>query len=476
MTSPGRIGAPTAAALLLAGLLLALVLAAAGTSTLGETNALRVAAAVLAGVGLLVASRLDATWMLTGALGLSIFSGHWADMGIPVPLDRLAFAAGVVLLALRLPLDVRAWPPIRLRALHVLLLLSGLWAVISAWSIGTLSTTKTQFELIDSHGLIPWMFLLLSPVAFRTARQRKVLLVGLTLCGAYLGYVAVAEGANLDAIVWPAYIVSPDLLTHLDRARGPFIEAGAMGLALWGCAIAAMALFALDRRLLVRIGCALVVILCSLGVIFTLTRAIWLLAVVSTVVTLVAVRPLRRHLPAFLVGLVLLVVGAFALVPDLNAQVEARNNDDVSVLSRLNSNAAGLRMVEAKPLLGFGFDAFSTRSGPYYRLSPDYPMNGVNDLHQVFLANAVDLGLVGGGLWLAALVAAMALGLAGIRRATGEALVWKAALLTYAVSWFIDANFTPLTYPFPNSLLWVMAGVAALQMGRVTAPREAVPA
>jgi putative inorganic carbon (hco3(-)) transporter len=151
----------------------------------------------------------------------------------------------------------------------------------------------------------------------------------------------------------------------------------------------------------------------------------------------------------------------------------------VSVLSRLNSNAAGLRMVEAKPLLGFGFDSFSTRSAPYYRLSPDYPMNGVNDLHQVFLANAVDLGLVGGGLWLAALVAAMALGLAGIRRASGEALVWKAALLTYAVSWFIDANFTPLTYPFPNSLLWVLAGVAALQFGRVPAReelREAVPA
>lgn len=464
MTTSGRFGAPTAVALLLAGLLLALVLLAAGTATVGETNAIRVATVVVAGVALVATLRLDATWVLTGALGLSIFSGHWPDMGSPVPLDRLVFAAGVLSLAMRLPIDVRAWPPLRLRAVHVLLALAGAWAVLSAWSAGTLSDSKTQFELLDSHGFIPWAYLLVAPVAFRTPAQRRVLLGGLTACGAYLGATAVAEGLHLSGLVWPAYIASPDVLTHLDRARGPFIEAGAMGLALWGCAIAAMALFALTERLAVRFACAGVMILCSLGVIFTLTRAIWVLAIVSVVLTFAVIPALRRYLPVFAVAVVVLLAGAFALTPDLNSQVEARNSDDVSVLSRLNSNAAGLRMVLDKPLLGSGFDTFGAKSEPYYRLSPKYPLNGVGDLHQVFLSNAVELGLLGGGLWLAALIAAVATGLSGARRATGEALVWKGALLAYAVSWFIDANFTPLTYPFPNTLLWLFAGVAAVAM------------
>ena len=78
----------------------------------------------------------------------------------------------------------------------------------------------------------------------------------------------------------------------------------------------------------------------------------------------------------------------------------------------------------------------------------------------MFLSNAVELGVIGGGLWLLALLLAVQTGLKGFGRAPPEEVVWKYAVIAFTIAWAIDANFTPLTYPFPNILLWLFAGMA----------------
>jgi O-antigen ligase len=460
VTEDTRSNTPIAAGLLLGGLLLAASMAASTVAGADESLALKTAALVAAGIIGIALLAVDPAWSLGGAVALSVFSGHWGDIGSPLPLDRLLFMVGVVALALRLPLDVREWKIPKLRAVDYALIGAGIYVLISSWQAGTIRSPKTYYELIDSHGFEPWAYFLLAPFAFRTTHQRRILFACLTLCGAYLGYTAIVEGMKADAFVWPAYIADPNIITHADRARGPFIEAGAMGLALCGCAAAALVLAASPIRPVFRVLCVVVAAMCAIGVIFTLTRAIWLGAAAALVGTLLIVPRLRRYLPFAAVGAVIAVGAAFALVPSLGQDIDRRENDNVSVWSRLNSNAAAVRMFQEKPVFGWGWDSFAEKSPSYYRMSPKYPLNGVGDLHEVFLSKAVELGVLGGGLWLLAVMLAIAAGVKGLRGATPEHLGPKVACIAFAIAWVVDANFTPLTYPFPNILLWLFAGVA----------------
>jgi O-antigen ligase len=197
--------------------------------------------------------------------------------------------------------------------------------------------------------------------------------------------------------------------------------------------------------------------LCALGVLFTLTRAIWIGAIAGSLLALLGVRSTRRFLvPTVVVGSVL-VLGALATVPGLQGQVSKRANDQSPIWDRNNSNRAALRMVKARPLVGFGWGRFSTESTDYYRQSPNYPMTLVAEVHNVYLSNAAELGLIGGGLWLLALV--VAIGGAILRRGPPELYPWRIGLIGVAAAWLVAAASEPGGVVMPTLLLWTWAGV-----------------
>ena len=79
----------------------------------------------------------------------------------------------------------------------------------------------------------------IAPLAFRTEAQRKIFLGVLVALGGYLGLTALFETVGPHALVFPRYITNPELGYHVGRARGPFLEAEANGIALFICGIAA---------------------------------------------------------------------------------------------------------------------------------------------------------------------------------------------------------------------------------------------
>jgi O-antigen ligase len=81
----------------------------------------------------------------------------------------------------------------------------------------------------------------------------------------------------------------------------------------------------------------------------------------------------------------------------------------------------------------------------------------VRDVHNLYLAHAAELGLVGGGLWVLALL--MAIGTALRRRGPPGLGPWRLGLIAVAVSWMVAAATNPQTFLFPTLLLWVWAGV-----------------
>jgi O-antigen ligase len=336
------------------------------------------------------------------------------------------------------------------------LLAAGLYAVGSAVVVGTVDQHDPLYALLDRYGLISFALFVIAPVAFATDRQRSHLLVGLVLVGAYLGVTALLEEVNLNALIFPQYITDPGVGTHFGRARGPFVEAAANGLALFACAVAATMAAARwrSRARDVAIG---VGILCLAGIVFTVTRQAWLGAAVGSLLGLGATPRLRAYALPLIAGGVLLVLASFAAIPGLQDQASSRANDQKPVWDRLNSDRAGVAMVAARPVLGFGWGKFLDESGPYYKQAETYPLTIVPALHSVFLSNAVELGLLGALLWAAALL--MAVGGAIFRRGPPELEPWRLGLLAFAACWLVVSNFTPLGYTFSNYVLWVWAGL-----------------
>ena len=126
---------------------------------------------------------------------------------------------------------------------------------------------------------------------------------------------------------------------------------------------------------------------------------------------------------------------------------------------RYNTNNAAIRMIKARPLFGFGWQTFPTTGPDYMRQADTYPITkSTLEVHNVFLSHAAELGLVGSILWLGAFLSAV--GGALLRRGPPELRLWRIGLLAIFAAFVSVAMFGPLSYPFPNALMWTWAGIA----------------
>jgi putative inorganic carbon (hco3(-)) transporter len=432
-------------------------------------------AGVAGALGLLAAVvAIEPAWILSAGLALSIFSGNWSYMHVPGPLDRVVIVTGILAVLVR-SVVVKDAPRVEVRRVHWILALLVLYAVgSSAWA-NTLFQHQPGFELLDRLGVVPFLLYLVAPAAFSTDRQRDILLVTLVVVGAYLGATAWFEMIGPHGLVFPSFIRNPMLGLHDGRARGPFLEAGADGLAMFCCAVAGIMLLARPRRPWVRWAVIAVAGLCLLGLVFTLTRQVWAGAAAGALLASVGSPRMRRHLPAAIVGGVVLVGGALLVIPGLQTKLHTRAVAQKPVWDRLNSDSAALRMIESRPLLGFGWGTFPRYSPHYYHVARTYPLSAVGEVHNVILSNAAELGVLGLGLWLLALGAAV---IAPFRRRGPPALeTWKLGLIAVTVAWLVQANFAPLAYAFDNYLPWLFAGIAlGLPQTATARRREPVPA
>ena len=451
---------PIPRAALYAAAALALVAAAAagaaraGTST--PTDAFEGALAAMAALLLVVVSVLTRpAWPLSLGLALAVFSGHWDEMDVPLAVDRLLVFSAVVSVLAR---EWRAKPEgLRTQPIHWLLAVTAVYALGSALFAGTLDQSSPRFNLLDRFSLIAFVLFFVAPFAFREARDRQILLGTFVALGGYLGLTALIETTGPRGILVPRYIDDPFIGTHFDRARGPFAEAAANGMLLYACAIVSViaALSWRDRRLR---GIAIAVAgLCLLGTLLTVTRSVWLGTIAGSIAALLVARETRRYVPSAIAAGAAIVLIAFATIPGLQEQASERRSNDRPVWDRQNSNAAALRMLEEKPAFGFGWGTFRVRAIDYYRQSEDIPLTFIQDVHSVYLNNAVELGLVGAGLWAFALI--WAIGGAITHRGPPELRPWKIGLVGFTCMYLVVAGTTPLSFTLPTLVIWTWAGM-----------------
>jgi O-antigen ligase len=406
---------------------------------------------------------LDPAWLISMGIGAGVFNGNWDRLGgfssAAVP-DRTLIAAGLVALLFRIPQQARDRPPVRARAEYWLIGAAALYVVISAIMAGTFGNDVAFFRLLDRFGLIPFLMFAIAPIAFRTRRQRHILLGSLVVTGAYLALVTWADALKFDALVWPDYIKDRSIGTTFSRGRGPFAAADANGLALLATSIAALIGMFVWRSNWVRFACFGVAGLGLAGTFITLTRSVWVGTGAAIVVTMLSFRQLR---PFFLPAVATAYAAVFFMlagIPGLAERAEERQNAKRPLWDRRNSTAAAVRMLADKPLFGFGWHQYVEKNSDYFVMHPDYPLTGQKyPLHNVYLSNAVELGVLGAALWLAAVMLVLAGAI--FRRGPPELLPWRIGLVAIAVQWFAVSALAPFPYSFPNLLLWTWAGVVA---------------
>lgn len=399
-------------------------------------------------------------WLLLATLVLNVVSGTGSDaLGLPISPDRLTLAAALGLLIL----DPWAWrrSRLRVRPVHIAMVALVLLATWSAFVTGTLLTGYGLFALADRL-VVPFLLFTLAPVIFCTSERRDLLLKTLTLLGLYLAVTAVLERVA-PPLVFPRYIADSSLGIQAGRSRGPFLASEAMGLVLVQCAFAAAFFSSRSRRWWRRVALTTTV-LCSIGVLLTLTRSVWLGAFVGVVVACLQQRRLRRLLPVLLVGATVAVVALLAAVPALQAAVNERATTTRSLDDRRNVNEAALRIVEREPLTGVGWARFIDVSDEYVRQADDYPITNIAiEVHNVPLGRAAELGLPGALLWLVAVVLGPVS--AVVRKAASrgpddsDLVGWRLVLTGGAAAWGVAVLLSPVPYPLPNYLLFLLAGL-----------------
>ncbi|MET0558990.1 MAG: O-antigen ligase family protein [Solirubrobacterales bacterium] len=408
---------------------------------------------------------------MCGAVALSVFSGAWGQIGLGnIPLNRVLALLVVCQCLLRAPGTV-GMPRLQLRSIHLLMALTLLYAIGSAAAAGTLGGEKGFLGLWDTLGVMPYLLFLIAPAVFHGRREREMLLITLLGLGAYLGLTAIFEIVGPRSLVFPRYIVTSDSITPgVLRAGGPFQSAVAEGCATYVCAVAAAIAFNQWQGQRRRWLAAAAGLAALAGCFLTLERGVWLAALLASVVVALGTRTGRRLLVPALVAGALLLGGALAVSSTLSSSAGDRANDQRSVWDRETQIGAGLRMVEAKPLLGFGWNRYAADSGDYFRQPFDYPMSGYlpgtligtaevpQPLHSTYLAYAVELGLLGALLWLASLLWAVGEGI--FARGPTEMRAWKLGLAAVALFVLAVIAVNPHEPPFAFMIVMVWAGVA----------------
>ncbi len=407
---------------------------------------------------------VPASWSISAALVLSMFGGNWQQLGLPhsVAPDRLVLGVALIALAVRAP-GARDRPSIRFRPLYALMYVAGAYAIGSAIAVGTITNHGAIFDLLDRMQILDWFVFIIAPVAFPSAKDRRVLLATLVGMGLYLGATGIFEIIGPHALVFPRYINNPKVGVHFGRARGPFVQAAVNGLALYACSLASVIAFGEWRSRAARAVVLLTIAVCAFSLFLTFQRTIWVGVGIAAPLTLIVVPKLRRYVIPFLLGVAVITAVAFA-IPSVRRHATARAGDVATLRNRDALDTAAVAMVEAHPLFGFGWGRFLQVAPNYFKTSNSYS-TAVGEgriantpLHDVYASIATELGLVGLALWL--LVLFIGVGGAVIsRRVAPELRPWQIALGSIFVLWLVAGITSPLAASFQSLIIWLWAAV-----------------
>jgi O-antigen ligase len=396
--------------------------------------------------------------LFLATLGLMLF--HPPDFNFH-SIDRFAFGLLILIVLLRtcvLRQPLRFDTPVTWPMLALLLL-----AFCDA--VAQPNDAET-WSLFAAKWLVPFTLYQLAIFIFNDAQSlRRFETFTLVVLG-YLSLTAIFFMFDAKEFIFPRYILDEGLGYHADRARGPFLQAVANGVALNLLGLVALNSF---RRKRVRgVLAILLLVTLPLAIVATKTRAVWLSFAMS-ILGLLFFSPsprLRRACLCLVLagGLGLAAVVAFT---DRNTSLSDRLEERGPVIFRMEIYQAGWEMFLEKPLAGWGATDMQTELSK--RISDFHQEQFF--FHNTYLEIVVQYGLIGLLLYAWVVVDLFKLGRNRERPAFhGDGCfldqefrgLWPLLLGVY----LLNGSFVVMNYQFVNGYLFTIAGLLVAQNRR----------
>jgi putative inorganic carbon (hco3(-)) transporter len=375
-------------------------------------------------------------------------------------IDRVAFlvlVAGVMVRAVvtrqrLLVLERATWPMVGLTLLAV------------ASVIGQPFDNQT-WCLLAAKFIVPFALFHLAGLVFGEERRLRQFEMFALVVLAYLCFTSIAFLVGAKSLIFPRFILDESLGYHVDRARGPLLQAVANGVSL--NMLGVLALHALLRGRIRGFKGAVLLASLPVAILATMTRAVWLSFAVSVVVLII--RAHNRRLRRLCVAVT--IVGALGLLIALSFDDQRR-----ALTERLKESGpldfrqavymGGWQMFLEKPFTGWGVNQMPAELA---RHVSGYKEKKDVDPHNTYLELLVEHGVFGLALYVWLMWEILRLGSGLVPRAEREGFLnqqfhamWPVLLGIY----WVNAALVVMNYQFVNGLLFTMAGMLAAQRRR----------
>lgn len=279
------------------------------------------------------------------------------------------------------------------------------WFFLRTIGVETLPEESSAFTRWLTFIAMPfglYVMVRLAPLSSAQLHQMMTILLGL---GVYLAIVAALEVSGAHSLVYPRYIIDPTKWEFLGRARGPLLNPTANGVVLTAAlAIASHRFLHVAGR--AKVGYLFLVALIGGGVLFTLTRSVWMGAFGLAVVISVVYLP--RWFRVWSLAICVLI-GGFIVMDGGSGLLAMKRDDNLSAADAAKSVTlrpllaiVAYEMWKDKPITGHGFGGYFTSSGPYHNARGyDKRLDDVRPYmqHNFLSSFAVDTGLIGVSLF-----------------------------------------------------------------------------
>jgi O-antigen ligase len=374
-------------------------------------------------------------------------------------IDRVAFVVLLVAVAGRAALlrenlfvfERATWPMLGL-------------TVLALASVAGQSFDQEGWSLLASKLVVPFAMFHIAALIFTSEARLRQFEIFCLVVLAYLTFTAIAFLSEAHALIFPRFILNPDLGIHVDRARGPLLQAVANGVSL--IVLGLVALHSYIRGKMRRTALAVLLAAVPIAILATLTRAVWL----SFAAALLAVALLfwRARSQRLFLAISIVAISALALLfssEQLRLTLDDRLNEEGPIEFRQAVYSGAWEMFLERPLLGWGF----------HQMQDELPrhVTGYHEkilyAHNTYLELLAEQGAVGFGLY-----AWLMWELWSLRRTVMPEheegflnrhihRLWPIILGVY----WLNAAVVVMSYQFVNALIFSMAGMLVAQRRRI---------
>jgi O-antigen ligase len=390
-------------------------------------------------------------WLFIATLAVMLLrapdlANCWADRFAFFVLTAIVLLRALVLRQSLHPASPVLWPMAALIGLVVLDLAS------SAYDVQLWSVAAAKF-------FVPYAMFYLAGLVFADEHRLRALELFAVGALGYLTITSIAYVADLDFLVFPKFILNPDLGMHIERARGPFLQAQANGTAL--NLLGLLVLDAYRRGSLRGFAGIALFLLFPVAILATKTRAVWLTFAISTVLVVRWTKSARVRRAGVLLlwggglGLAGLVLSSLGTEGSMR---ERLHNED-TVEFRMSAYRAGWSMFLDRPLMGWG--ASETETELAHRI--DGFRGRVFVVHNTYLEILLEYGLLGFALYASIWWTLLRLRKVNERDPRDSLLtslrgsLWPVLLTVHLLS----GCFVVMNYQFVNALVFTLAGILA---------------